>query len=118
MAQFIELDTSYGVPTRVNVACIMRYFRGARQQTTTVVLMGGTEYEIRQDVAEINIESGMRTKRRSSPKPDRDRPLFSLVTNGYRIPRRQSGATHSCCNRTAEGDRDIAMCFVNQSLER
>ena len=26
MAQFIELDTSYGVPTRVNVACIMRYF--------------------------------------------------------------------------------------------
>ena len=54
MAQFIELDTSYGVPTRVNVACIMRYFRGARQQTTTVVLMGGTEYEIRQDVAEID----------------------------------------------------------------
>ena len=54
MTQFIELDTGYGVPTRVNVACIMRYFRGARQQTTTVVLMGGTEYEIRQDVAEID----------------------------------------------------------------
>ena len=54
MTQFIELETSYGVPTRVNVAGILRYFRGARQPTTTVVLMGGTEYEIRQDVAEFD----------------------------------------------------------------
>ena len=36
MTQFIELETSYGVPTRVNVAGILRYFRGARQPTTTV----------------------------------------------------------------------------------
>ena len=54
MTQFIELETSYGVPTRVNVAGIMRYFRGPRQPTTTVVLMGGTGYEIRQEVAEID----------------------------------------------------------------
>ena len=54
MTQFIELETSYGVPTRVNVAGILRYFRGARQPTTTVGPMGGTEYEIRQDVAEID----------------------------------------------------------------
>lgn len=54
MTQFIELETSYGVPTRVNVAGILRYFRGPRQPTTTVVLTGGTEYEIRQDVAEID----------------------------------------------------------------
>ena len=57
MTQFIELETSYGVPTRVNVAGILRYFRGARQPTTTVVLMGGTEYEIRQDVAEIDAKN-------------------------------------------------------------
>ena len=56
MTQFIELETSYGVLTRgQRRGNSLRYFsRREAADDHAVVLMGGTEYEIRQDVAEID----------------------------------------------------------------